>query len=202
MRAAVESPEAWLAQNALECRRFAARISPAICTRYQLENPEACKGCERVETEPTKEQVRAARRQRWVARALRKRKKEAAMRTRACADCKREDVRIVGRGLCGKCYYRHQKAGTLDRFPRLGDAPPGRKRKPAAEKPAAPEASVPRREPAAGPAPSSGVTLVFADERDRQLLQALERLARRERRSVEAQCMVLLERAMTAEVAA
>mgnify|MGYP006967049651 CR=1 FL=1 len=32
---------------------------------------------------------------------------------RACADCGRA-APIMGRGLCGACYRRHKKAGTLD----------------------------------------------------------------------------------------
>lgn len=36
-----------------------------------------------------------------------------------CRDCRREQRRIVGRGLCGGCYDRHWNAGTLDKFPRL-----------------------------------------------------------------------------------
>lgn len=40
-----------------------------------------------------------------------------------CRDCAREDMRVVGRGLCGGCYDRHWQAKTLDLFPRLSREP-------------------------------------------------------------------------------
>lgn len=40
-----------------------------------------------------------------------------------CRDCAREDMRVVGRGLCGGCYDRHWQAKTLDQFPRLSREP-------------------------------------------------------------------------------
>lgn len=39
--------------------------------------------------------------------------KKSTKPIRACADCGAEKV-IVGRGLCGACYPRHKKNGTLD----------------------------------------------------------------------------------------
>lgn len=40
-----------------------------------------------------------------------------------CRDCARENIRVVGRGLCGACYDRHWNNGTLGQFPRLSRQP-------------------------------------------------------------------------------
>jgi len=197
--AGLSEQELWLQQNAIACRRFSAQISPTTCDHYQVENLEACRGCERMEKEPSREETLAARRKRWSAPKKRKESESTGEETsmakkRTCADCGRE-MKIIGRGLCGRCYYQHKKAGSLDRFKPRGPVPPrktgGQKGSGARTRDKSPAAAGQKQVVQGRP-----IALPFEDERDKELLQRIMDLARVERRSVEAQCLVLIEKAM------
>ncbi|WP_025322286.1 hypothetical protein [Deferrisoma camini] len=114
---------AWLREHAIECQRYRALISPSACRQHQVMAPDACHKCPR-RTEPdpgrrTRFRVRSARRDR--AREIREEERTMGGRgkTVTCRDCGQQ-ARNQGSGLCPKCYSKHKRAGTLDRFGMMG----------------------------------------------------------------------------------
>lgn len=117
-RADLMDAAAWLEQHGIDCLRFTARISPPMCARYQQDNPEKCKGCEGHNAQPLPK-VRRPRPVGAITPEPRTKKKEpeTMAKKKVCADCNQERS-IIGRGLCGTCYHRHKRKGTLDeKFP-------------------------------------------------------------------------------------
>lgn len=134
-----------------------------------------------------------------------------------CVECGRPRKRLVGRGLCGMCYPRLKKSGELDtKYPvvtHLGRKP----RTSAPSRSAAPDkttAAVPksadhrpgqarfraarRAEPVAETAPdptSATIVLNFdlEDERDLRLYESIQMAAKLDRRTLDAETLVLLE---------
>lgn len=45
MRQVDSAMESWLKENAIECMRFGAVLSPDACKRFQKANRGACDGC-------------------------------------------------------------------------------------------------------------------------------------------------------------
>ncbi len=112
----------------------------------------------------------------------------------ACVECFRV-MRIVARGLCGKCYSAHRKAGTLDeKYPakRLPSPRPGFKKKSAKPPTQATRLDVDDIE-----ALSPRALIVFVGDHDVAMAEYLQKLATEERRTIEQQILWLLEVACT-----
>lgn len=135
----MKDPEQWLAENAIDCRRFGARLTQDACSRYRRENPERCKGCERVgeagqvEVPAPKKRpsgrllpLRYGQEQRQeglkVDKAKKNRSKSGKV-IRPCADCGRS-LPITGRDRCGKCYRIMRKAEACPQVVPPADNPP------------------------------------------------------------------------------
>lgn len=139
-----------------------------------------------------------------------------------CEKCKRPDMVIIGRGLCGKCYYAEKRKGTLDaNWPRLRPSGKDFDKSPPPEEPALetpPPEEPDEGHPALPPAlleptaevleyqpvdfgtieSADAITLRFTDTpRDRELLAHLAADARENRRSVEGQALTILEEYFT-----
>jgi len=109
--------DTWLQQNAIDCQRFTARISPAACARYREEKPDSCKGCAGHDAQPLPK-VRRHRSASVVPLTLERPKKTegnevAKNRVDSCAECQQTRT-IIGRGLCGNCYGKLKRKGQLD----------------------------------------------------------------------------------------
>ena len=104
----------------VECRRFHARIIASRCIEYREKNPERCKGCVQVGTmDAAPAEISRIKVDGVKQEAKRKAEPMADKPKRTCLDC-REEKSIIGRGLCGSCYWKHKNAGTLlERFPTL-----------------------------------------------------------------------------------
>ncbi|MDY0037977.1 MAG: hypothetical protein RBS05_18860 [Zoogloea oleivorans] len=115
--------DAWLAENAVDCKRYAARISPNTCKRYQLIDPINCKQCERLgngdELTAAKPMSKAHRLR--LIHDLKKGEENDMGKLGKCAECGK-DRTLIGRGLCGTCYNRIKKSGDLDEFYPLEEA--------------------------------------------------------------------------------
>ena len=128
-----------------------------------------------------------------------------------CVECGRPRKRLVGRGLCGMCYPRLKKSGELDtKYPvttHLGMKPrtvaPSRTDAPDKTPAAMPTIrfSAARRAvptTAAPPDPTSATIVLrfdLEDERDLRLYESLQMAAKLDRRTLDAETMVLLETA-------
>jgi len=107
----------WLKRHGVDCRRFNARVSPQMCARYREDNPEKCQGCAGHDAQPAPKVQRSRPVGAITVAAPRnkKPKEEDVATKKVCADCGRE-IKIIGRGLCGSCYHRNKREGTLDKF--------------------------------------------------------------------------------------
>jgi len=124
-------------------------------------------------------------------------KKKKHQTFRACAECGAEK-RIISRGLCGACYPRLKKAGTLD------ELYPAKTQKKKAASPAKGEDHLPAAtkmidqeslidsEPNRVPAAES--VLVEMSQRDLELFEQLKRWAEDERRSIPGQILHILDK--------
>lgn len=224
--------EEWIEENTAYCKRLDSRFSPWFCARYRQDNP-VCKGCEQT--------------------AEMDRKAEEMKMAKGCLDCGSTEKKIVGRGLCGGCYNRLKKAGTLDEMYPLATLPAEEAVEEPPVKPVVEEEQEATPPPAAevqlarsinldiemGPGrltfspgtkrrivqqveeaikkaeklgctgeimtaalgdtltnlPPNQVLLTF-EERDQDLLQALTELAEEDRRTLPAQILCLLEKAV------
>lgn len=203
------SPEEWLAANAIECKRWELRVSPETCRTYQEQWPLRCDGCERY-VAPA--EGAEPKRKKLVNISLGKRGRKPAERKdepmakvkKPCAECGRE-MNIQGRGLCGRCYYRAERAKAKGVSGGRGGEV--REEKGAAESggvvpgvgagvPAAAAAGEPSGAGDLGDHPRAGdggaggavrefpkVELVFL-ERDAELLETLRKSAERNRRTL------------------
>lgn len=110
----------------------------------------------------------------------------------ACLHCNKVKT-IPARGLCGSCYKKMKDAGRLEEFQsgRSGDVmrSPGRKKKVAEER----ESVIPINHPVDRPIDSDRVSLWFEGDADRQLYQEIKAAAAKERRTVEAQILYMLD---------
>lgn len=194
--------EEWIEENTAYCKRLDSRFSPWFCAQYRQDNP-VCNGCEQT--------------------AEMDRKAEEMKMAKGCLDCGSTEKKIIGRGLCGGCYARLKKAGTLDELYPLAALPA---EKPVEETPVKPvvEEEQEPTPPAMETAPTEPVrfppdfsaikhtafvhdpenrrlfnlppnqVLLTFEERDQDLLQALTELAEEDRRTLPAQILCLLEK--------
>jgi len=185
--------DSWLEVNTVRCERLGSRVEPKFCKIYRKDRI-ACHGCRQAaEMDRIAEELEMAR-------------------IDTCLECKRPDMAIVGRGLCGKCYHKFKKAGTLDEnYPPVG----GHKQKtnstvdtPTKTKPA--PAAKPVKQPKQSrdfadmfrPNPieegESTVVPLHFTARDHDLLSFLETWATDERRTLDQQILAVLDNAKTA----
>lgn len=120
---------------------------------------------------------------------------------KVCIDCNREDMKVVARDRCGKCYSAAVKAGTITVTPRKPKTeavapvvPP-----PAATVPAKSEEPSTDEAKALAAQPVADLELFnFSDPRDRQLHWQLEESAKVNRRTVIAEILCRLEQSFPA----
>lgn len=113
----------------------------------------------------------------------------AKNKVKTCADCATEKT-IIGRGLCGKCYWKYKHQGTLDeKFPTTRTSPKKKVTSPSASEKTSP----------CPDARADRVLLIF-EQRDHALLKYLRDLAARERRTVEWQIVAMLDRVVAGQI--
>lgn len=119
---------------------------------------------------------------------------------RICADCG-ESKPINGRGLCGTCYHKHKRHGTLETFI------PGQAGKPIKETTSTVKEKTPVEKIITGMAESlqigqelhscSAISLPLRDdERDKKIISWLEQQAYANRRELGSEILSILEQAM------
>ena len=134
-----------------------------------------------------------------------------------CTECEREDMQIVGGGLCGKCRNAAIEAGTYMKRAyktkaAVASPPPPAAGVSAGESPVLPVSEIPQvdttvapLEPGAGTLLASDLVVphkgrleqdavpVAFDERDMQLFQQLQNAAHRNRRTLSAEILYRLD---------
>lgn len=163
---------------------------------------------EQTEPEPLQEE---APRQEPTKDEISPRNQKPAPAGKICVECGRPRKRLVGRGLCGMCYPRLKKSGELDTKYPVATHPGIKPRTSAPSRTDAPDktpAAVPtirfsaaRRAmptPAAPPDPTTATIVLrfdLDDERDLRLYESLQMAAKLDRRTLDAETLVLLETA-------
>jgi ribosomal protein L37E len=121
------SAEMWLAKNAIDCGRYAARMSPKSCEDFRAASPQKCLGCVRMTEEVTAEDLAQAKKGRFVNRSSYSRSPRAAATEKkgsksmakkqvrpvaVCVGCGHERP-IMGKQKCGSCYGKARRAEKM-----------------------------------------------------------------------------------------
>jgi hypothetical protein len=119
--------EMWLAKNAIDCGRYAARMSPKSCEDFRAASPQKCLGCVRMTEEVTAEDLAQAKKGRFVNRSSYSRSPRAAATEKkgskgmakkqvrpvaVCVGCGHERP-IMGKQKCGSCYGKARRAEKM-----------------------------------------------------------------------------------------
>lgn len=212
-----ESIEEWTRRNLMQCERLSSLIQPSFCRKYRDRNS-YCKGCTQYEAmdaaaegRPVAEPLPIVANETGAREDVPQQKEESVARKRIIAKCRccGKEGKIHGRGLIVQCYFQHKREGSLEKFGLLSESPaqkPTKREegeKQGSERvkevvkplPATAETPAPPAEPAQPPAahPYPALMALFPEERDKRILERLLILAHQERRTLEAQILVLLE---------
>lgn len=197
--------EAWLAANTFACQRLAARITRQACADFRAENlssrlasncyagmtmPGCCQDCPQAVLDlpvtPKKENEMGAKGK--------------------CVDCGRE-MSLRSHGRCGKCFPKAVESGAVPPAKKHGPAPYAGRQKTAKRQPATDGSAVLKLSDAGRPGElaeimhleaGTGIYVCF-DIRDQGLLEKLEELAAKQRRTLPAQILFLLEKVVITE---
>lgn len=192
-----DEQEAWLKANAVDCQRYKSRISPGVCERYRLVDPVNCKGCARLDPQAIEDLKQMAALPGW-ARCMTVKAKVGRVHTvtrpakkqnrkGTCVECGLLKT-IIGRGRCGCCYQKDRKRDEMVAS--------------TTERPAESSQTV-QRYPLSAVTEEPGevkanelrvvrVPLSFVGD-DLKIYEEVQRLAGKDRRSVENEILCILE---------